>query len=82
MTAGVDSAGEGARVLPGVTRLHSNLGCLPSCNNTSGRRFGTRGTDAARQLDRVRVGGQRLLGWIESSGSVGTRIFDRGAEVL
>jgi len=76
------SAGEGARVLPGVTGLHGNLSRLPSCNNTSGRRFGTRGTDAARQLDGVRVGGQRLLGWIESSGSVRTRIFDRGAEVL
>jgi hypothetical protein len=76
------SAGEGARVLPGVTGLHSNLSRLPSCNNTGGRGFGTRGTDAARQLDGVRVGRQRLLRWIESSGSVGTRIFDRGTEVL
>jgi len=75
------SAGEGARVLPGVTGLHGNLSRLPSCNNTSGRRFGTRGADAARQLDRIRVGGQRLLGRIEGSGSVGTRIL-RGAEVL
>lgn len=75
------STGEGARVLPGVTRLHGNLSRLPPCNNTGGRRFGTRGADAARQLDRIRVGGQGLLGRIESSGSVGTRIF-RGAEVL
>ena len=82
VAVGMHSAGEGARVLPGVTGLHSNLSRLPSRDNTSGRSFGARGTDAARQLDRVRVGGQRLLGWIESSGSVGTRIFDRGAEVL
>ena len=82
MTAGVDSAGEGARVLPGVTRLHSNLGCLPSCNNTSGRRFGASGTDAARQLDGVCICRQRLLGRIESSGSVRTSVFDRGAEAL
>ena len=75
-------AGEGARVLPGVAGLRSNQGRLPSCDNTSGRRFGTRGTDAARQLDGIRVSGQRLLGWIESSGSVGTRIFDGGTEVL
>jgi len=82
MTIGVHSAGEGARVLPGVTGLHGNLSRLPSCDNTSGRRFGARRTDAARQLDGVCVGGQGLLGWIESSGSVRTSVFDRGAEVL
>ena len=78
----MDSAGERTRVLPGVTGLHSNLSRLPSCDNTSGRSLSTRGADAARQLDGIRVSGQRLLGWIERSGSVGTRIFDRGAEVL
>lgn len=56
MTVGVHSAVEGARVLPGVTGLHCNLSRLPSCNNTGGRMFGARGTDAARQLDGVRVG--------------------------
>lgn len=76
------SAGEGARVLPGVTGLHGNLSRLPPCNNTSRRMLGAGGTDAARQLDGICVGRQRLLGWIESSGSVRTSIFDRGAEVL
>ena len=82
MTVGVHSAGEGARVLPGVTGLHGNLGRLPSCDDAGGGRFGARGADAARQLDRVCVGRQGLLGWIESSGSVRGGIFDRGAEVL
>ena len=82
VTIGVHSAGEGARVLPGVTGLHGNLGRLPSCDDAGRRRFGARGTDAARQLDGVCVGGQGLLGWVESSGSVRTGVFDRGAEVL
>ena len=51
------TTGEGARVLPGVTGLHSNLSRLPSCDNTSGRVLGAGRADAARQLDRFRVGG-------------------------
>ena len=82
MHIGVDSAWEGTRVLPGVAGLHRNLSRLPSCHNARGRLFGARGPDAARQLDRVCVGGQGLRGWIESSGSVRTGVFDRGAEVL
>jgi hypothetical protein len=82
MAVGVDSAGEGTRVLPGMTGLHGDLSSLPSGNNTGGRLFGARGSDAARQLDGVRVGGQRLLRLVERRSSVWTGIFDRGAEVL
>ena len=78
----MDGAGEGARVLPGVTGLHGNLSRLPSRDDACGRRFGARGANAARQLDRVCVGRQGLLGWIERSGSVRRGILDRGAEVL
>jgi len=78
VSIGMHSAGEGARVLPGVTGLHGNLSRLPSRNNTGGRRFGARRTDAARQLDGVCVGGQG----IEGSGSVRAGVFDRGAEAL
>lgn len=81
MSVGVHSAGEGTRVLSGVARLHGDLSRLPSRDNTSGR-FGARGPDAARQLDGVCVGGQGLLGWIESGSSVRTGIFDRGTEAL
>ena len=81
MSVCVDSAGEGTRVLPGVTGLRGDLSRLPSRDNTS-RRFGARGSDAARQLDGVRVSGQGLLRWIERRSSVLAGIFDRGTEVL
>lgn len=81
MTIGMNSAGEGTRVLPGVAGLHGDLGRFPSGHDT-GRRFSARGSDAARQLDGVCIGGQGLLGGIESSGSVRSGIFDRGTEVL
>jgi hypothetical protein len=81
MSVAVDSAGERTRVLSGVAGLHGDLSRLPSRDNTS-RRFGARGSDAARQLDGVCVGGQGLLGWIESSSSVRTGIFDRETEAL
>lgn len=82
MSVCVDSAGEGTRVLPGVTGLRGDLSRLPSGNNTSVRLFGARGSDAARQLDGVRVSGQGLLRWIERRSSVLASIFDRGTEVL
>lgn len=44
--------------------------------------FSTRRPDAARQLDGVRVGGQRLLGRIERSWRVLAGILDRGTKVL
>jgi hypothetical protein len=79
MTVGVNSAGEGTRVLPG---LHGDLSRLSSGDDTGRRRFGASRPDAARQLDGVCFGGQRRLGRIESSWSVRTGIFDRGTEVL
>lgn len=78
----MNSAGERTRVLPGVTGLHGDLSRLSSCDDASGRRFSARRPDAARQLDGVRFGGQRLLGRIGSGWGVRTGIFDRGTEVL
>ena len=83
MTIGVHGAGEGPRVFPRVTGLYgTDLGRLPSCYDAGGRRFGAGWADAARQLDRVCVGGQGVRGWIESSGSVRASIFDGRAEAL